>query len=616
MVEEQHEPGERLLVQRTLFAARSFLAPNEMYSQVKQGAAAQERDRLSVEPHAFVTTNTYFGRFPASYWQRCTEVTEVVIEAVVTGSGRLVVTASDIWGHVRGVDAYTASGASAETVRLTAKIDRFTDGGALWLDIETKDEPLVVEHVRWSVVAPSALRPVSIAICTHNRADYCLDTLTELAEDPDALGAVAAVHVTDQGNDAVESRDRFEPVKQAMGGKLRYVRQPNLGGAGGFTRGMYEIVQGERGAESYVLLMDDDVKLESDTVVRLMALANCAIQPILVGGQSLQELHPDRLWVDAEVADLPKLKPGLTPSEESMSGRSMVKHAQELRRDATHNAWWCCLIPAEVVAKIGYPLPVFFQWDDIEYGLRARAAGFTTFTLPGAGVWHQDLHWKDWDDWSRYFHFRNSLIVAALHGAFTPTGTASLLAKEFAETLAAMQYGLAATMIKAVEDFLRGPEVLSDGGAEIVPLVRKLRAEYAETETLRPASVAVPAAEMPIVVPEPKPSLPTLVLVKRLFDQFRNSQEHGAAIRSHNQHWWHVSRFRTAVVTDSAQTGMRVRKFDRELMLRLGREGVRTLWRLRREGEAVARQWNAAQPRLVSKQNWERLFEVDKQAGN
>ena len=610
MVDEQHEPGERMLAQRTHFAARSFLAPNEMYAQVKQGTAAQERGRLTVEPYTFVTTNTYFGRFPASFWQRCTEVAEVVVEAVVTGSGKLRITASDSWGDVRAVDGHTANDAKAETVRMKAAIDRFVDGGALWLDVETGGAPLVVEQVRWTVVAPRALRPVSIAICTHNRADYCLDTLTELAEDPDALHAVAAVHVTDQGNDAVESRERFGAVKQAMGEKLRYIRQPNLGGAGGFTRGMYEIVNGERGADSYVLLMDDDVKLESDTVVRLMALANCAAQPILVGGQSLQELHPDKLWVDAEIADLPKLKPGLTPTEESKSGRSMVKYQQDLRRDATHNAWWCCLIPAEVVAKIGYPLPVFFQWDDIEYGLRARSAGFITVTLPGAGVWHQDLHWKDWDDWSRYFHFRNSLIVAALHGAFRSSATTNLLAKEFAETLAAMQYGLAATMIKAIEDFLRGPEVLADGGAEIVPLVRKLRAEYPETETLRPATVGVPADEMPIVVPAPEPSMPMVVLVKRLIDQLRNAQEGGAAIRSHSQYWWHVSRFRTAVVTDSAQTGMRVRKFDRELMTRLGREGARALWRLRREGDAAVRRWNAAQPQLVSKENWERLFEV------
>ncbi|NIB31702.1 hypothetical protein HBB16_08110 [Pseudonocardia sp. MCCB 268] len=64
---------------------------------------------------------------------------------------------------------------------------------------------------------------------------------------------------------------------------------------------------------------------------------------------------------------------------------------------------------------IGYPLPLFFQWDDVEYGYRAREHGFThglparrrrvARRLPGG---------KDWDEWHRYFNQRNGLITAAL----------------------------------------------------------------------------------------------------------------------------------------------------------------------------------------------------------
>lgn len=608
MGEKQQGSGERLLAQRTFFTAQSFLAPDGMYAQAREGAAVQERARIIVEPHAFVTTNTYFGRFPASYWQRWTEVGQVVIEAVVSGSGKLLVGASDSLGNDRVVARETVSGVSAHPVRFTAAIDRFVDGGALWLDFETGDESLTVEDVRWLVNAPRERRPVSVVICTHNRADYCLDTLGELAADPVALAHLAAVHVTDQGDDTVESRDRFAEIKQAIGDKLHYRRQANLGGAGGFTRGMYEVIEGEHGDNAHVLLMDDDIKLESDTVVRLGALANCTVKPTIVGGQNLCELHPGQLFVDADIANLPKLRAGIDRTAESLSGRSMIHEHQERRVDATHNAWWCCLIPAEVVARIGYPLPIFFQWDDVEYGLRARAAGFFTVTLPGAGVWHQDLHWKGWDDWARYFHYRNGLITAALRGQLDPRRMTEFLAFDFAETLSSMQYGMAATMIKAIEDFLRGPEVLADGGAEVVPAIRKLRAEYAETHIVPAATAGLPADQVPIAIPAPNPSRPRLVLIKRLLDQFRNAPAQGAAIRAGSEHWWHVSRFRTAMITDPSQTGVRVRKLDRDLLWRLGKEGVRLLWRLRREGDDVARRWQAAEARLTSKENWERLF--------
>jgi galactofuranosylgalactofuranosylrhamnosyl-N-acetylglucosaminyl-diphospho-decaprenol beta-1,5/1,6-galactofuranosyltransferase len=604
---EPDRPGVRLLAQRTFFTARSFPAPDGMYARAEVGAATPERERITVEPHAFVTTNTYFGRFPATYWQRYTDVATCDVEAVVTGSGKLLVSASDSRGDTRTVVAKTVSGAEGDTVRLTAPIDRFVDGGALWLDLETGGETLLVEQVRWTVPAPQAARPVSVVICTHNRADYCIETLTELAEDPIVRDYVTAVHVTDQGTDPVESREKFVHIKELLGEKLRYVRQPNLGGAGGFTRGMYEVLEAEGGDDAHVLLMDDDIKLESDTILRISALANCATEPAIVGGQNLCELHPDQLFVDADIANLPKLRAGIDRTD-SLSQRSMLEHNQDRRVDATHNAWWCCLIPAEVVKAVGYPLPIFFQWDDVEYGLRARSAGFFTVTLPGAGVWHSDLHWKGWDDWARYFHYRNGLITAALHGQLQPNAMFQFLLNEFLETLASMQYGLAATMIKALEDFLQGPDTLQDGGAHVVPAIRMLRAEYPETHIVPAARPGVKAEHMPIVRPSWEPSKPTLVLLKRLAMQYLDKPGGSAALRAGDEHWWHVSLFRTAVVTDTSQTGVRVRRLDRQLMTRLGKQGLKVLWQLRSEGEDVVRRYVAAQGQLTSKENWERLF--------
>ncbi|WP_166462512.1 glycosyltransferase [Amycolatopsis acidicola] len=601
------EPSSRLLAQRTFFTSRAFPAPDGMYAEASVGAAELARERVTLEPHALVTTNTYFGRFPASYWQRWTDVKTIDVEATVTGSGKLVITAGDSHGDSRSVTSLTVEDATAKQVSLTAPIDRFVDGGAIWLDIETGAGRLVVENVRWTVEAPQAVRPVSVVICTHNRADYCIETLTELAEDEVAREYVAAVHVTDQGTDTVESREKFAYVKELLGDKLHYVRQPNLGGAGGFTRGMYEVLEGPGGEDAHVLLMDDDIKLESDTIMRISALANSTVDPMIVGGQNLCELHPGQLFVDADIANLPKLRAGIDRSD-SLSQRSMLDHNQDKRVDATHNAWWCCLIPAEVVRKVGYPLPIFFQWDDVEYGLRARSAGFYTVTLPGAGVWHQDLHWKGWDDWARYFHYRNGLITAALHGQLQSQAMFQFLLNEFLETLASMQYGLAATMIKAIEDFLDGPKTLADGGANVVPAVRMLRAEFPETHIVPAARTGVNADYIPISRPGFTPSKPTMVLLKRLVYQYLDKPGGGAAIRAGDEHWWHVSLFRTAVITDSSQTGVRVRRLDKKLMLKLGREGLQVLWRLRQNADATVRQYLDAQRELTSKENWERLF--------
>jgi galactofuranosylgalactofuranosylrhamnosyl-N-acetylglucosaminyl-diphospho-decaprenol beta-1,5/1,6-galactofuranosyltransferase len=62
------------------------------------------------------------------------------------------------------------------------------------------------------------------------------------------------------------------------------------------------------------------------------------------------------------------------------------------------------------------------------------------------------------------------------------------------------------------------------------------------------------------------------------------------------------------MITDPSQTGVRVRKLDRDLLVRLGKEGLRLLWRLRRDGDQLIHRWQAAEGQLTSKENWERLF--------
>ncbi len=601
---------QQLLAQRAFFAAPFPEAPDDLYSCGVVGVVERARERVVIQPHAQLTTNTFFGRFPASYWQRWTEVTRVEVSALVQGTGRISIRASDSVGDVRTVATVMVEGAQHEQVRLKVRIDRFVDGGAMWLEASTGEAALVLDDVRWLVAKPGRVRPTAVVICTYNRANDCLHTLTTLTLDDTTLSMVDTIYVVDQGNDTVESRPDFAGIQRILGSKLHYLTQPNLGGAGGFTRGLYEVTEVSQTDHAHILFMDDDIMLEPDTVVRLTTFANCATTPSIVGGQMLYLLHPDQLHVGAEATDLTILRAGL-PVRDALVRADLTKQRQDIRVDAEYNAWWACLIPSEVVAAIGYPLPLFFQWDDIEYGLRARAHGYPTVTLAGAGVWHADFHWKDWDDWPRYFSLRNSLIVNVLHGQPNRTDTARFLLKELLLYIISMRYGLAATLIMAIEDFLAGPEVLVDGGVEAAAAVRKLRAEYPET-TRHPAHgiPGIPSTAMPITAARPTPSRPSLVLVKRLLWQVLRKSRGTAAVSARDAHWWHVSRFETAVVTEPSQEWVRVRRLDRGTMLKLGTRGVRVLARLVLEDPLLRRRYRAAMAELTSRHNWQRLFDI------
>jgi galactofuranosylgalactofuranosylrhamnosyl-N-acetylglucosaminyl-diphospho-decaprenol beta-1,5/1,6-galactofuranosyltransferase len=602
------QPG-RLLAQRTLFAAPSPDAPDELYAVSVKGVVVRERARIVLDGYAAASTNTFFGRFPASYWQRWTSARSVTVSALVTGSGLVRVMASDSEGEQRTVGSRRIEDGAAEPVEFTAALDKFVDGGAFWLEFETTSGGLTVEQVRWTVDSIRSRRPTAVVICTFNRADDCLATLQTLSSDDEVAAEIAAVYVVDQGTDTVESRAGFAAVAERLGPTLRYIRQPNLGGAGGFTRGIYEALGEEPDAPVNLLLMDDDIRLEPDTVVRMRALADRADEPVLVGGQMLKLLHPDRLHVGAETVVLPILRAGL-PVPDALADADVTEEQQEIRVDADYNAWWSCLIPSEVVQAVGYPLPLFFQWDDIEFGLRARAAGYPTVTLPGAGVWHAEFSWKNWDDWSRYFSYRNSLITSALHSDFDRRSIAIHLTKQLVEALVSMRYGLAALLIKGVEDFLQGPAVLADGGVDTVGAVRKLWTSHPETKN-HPANdvPGIPSTGRPRTTPPGTPSMLRAVLVKRILWQVLGKSRGTAAVPVSDSEWWHVALFDTAVVTDPSQEGVRVRRFDRKLMLGLARRGADVLWRLMREGEQVRGQYRAQLPELTARDTWKRLFE-------
>lgn len=605
-----HRAPDRLVLQRGIFTGPSAKISDELYA-VAKGRAHRERMALRLEKGATAHTNTYFGRFAAAYWQRWTTVTEVRTTMVldVAAKARVRLVASDIAGHRRIIETTEVN--ASGPVTLTAPLDQYVDGGALWLEFDAVGGELGITELTWTSVAPERVRPVAIAICTFNRAADCAETVAALASDPTVLAAIDAVYVVDQGTDLVQDRPRYRETQPKLGDKLRYIQQPNLGGAGGFTRGLYEVSAVNEHAD--VILMDDDILCEPETVLRLNAFANSTVEPTLVGAQMLFLLNPDYLNVGAEEVHLHELKHGQRVAK-ALRNTSMLKKNQERRVDAGYNAWWTCLIPAEVVAEIGLPLPIFFQWDDVEYGVRAREHGFVTVTLPNAAVWHADFYWKDYDDWARYFSTRNSLIVGALHADLDGKSITRDLFRNMSEQLVAMQYGLVHTTLQGIEDFLAGPKVLRDGGIAALAAARTSRGDYAETIKHPASTPPVPSADIHLRRAGGEPSRALLVLVKRAINQWFGRTQHGlVGVTREDAYWWHVSLFDHVVVTDASQSGVRVRRRDkaraRALLLRM----IRVLRRLRRELPTLQQQYRAAAPDLTSRANWERLYGIAQQ---
>jgi len=600
---------QRLVVARGLFTGVSAKVPDEMYTVVR-GKGTCERTALTLEKGARASTNTYFGRVPVSYFQRWTRVPEFELKLAYDAAGpaRVLLRGCDAHGVERTVTSAELDGAGVVT--LTAPLDEYVDGGALWMDCKAVGGRLRITDLEWTVPAPERVRPAKIAMTTFNRADECITALAAIAGDKGLLAGIGAVYLVDQGTDVITGREAFTDVAAQLGDKLVYLRQPNLGGSGGFTRGMFEIMRA--GEPANVILMDDDILCEPESLLRLNAFANVTDRPAIVGAQMLMLRNTRRLHIQAERADMKRLSASqLVPY--GVRDIDMVDFKQNKRVDAQYNAWWSCLIPPEVIDAVGLPLPVFFTWDDIEYSVRAGHAGYPTISLPNAGVWHAEFHLKDRDDIKGYFGIRNSLITYALHFEMNIPRVSWWLSRKIMENLVSMQYGLAYTMMRGVEDYLAGPDVLHDGGISALAAIRADRAAYPETKVHPAVDIPKLTGGATVEIGPPHRNLKSdklrIVLHNRFLRQWFGKTRGGpVAIPAESNSWWHVGLYDYAVVTDASQTGVRVRRRDKERLANLTWRLLKLLYRFITQAAKVQNRWRAALPELSSAQNWERLF--------
>lgn len=612
--------GGEQTIQRVLFAPPAPWVDEGLYWRVDGSGEVLSAGREAIElaPRTTVRTDTYFGRLRAGHWQRWTGVDRVILRAEADPGVRVRACAEDIGGHVAliGAAAVPADAAGPAEIAVEVPLDRYADGGAVHVAVGTGPAGGGVRRVRFTAPADLAARdvPTDLVICTFNRPADCAHTVATLAADPGALERVRAIRVVDQGDRHPADEPAFAAARETLGERLQVVAQPNLGGAGGFSRGMRDACAA---GECLVLLTDDDIRPEPETTLRLSALGRYATRPMLLGAQMLFLYNPTHLFRTGERFDWAGLNVVLNDPLYARADVDVREHHQLRRLGVDYNAWWSCLVPSTVIEDIGLALPLFFQYDDIDYGHRAAAHGYPTDTVPGAAVWHADFYWKDVDGVGAYFSLRNGLIAAALHGPAGAAGgrtMAATVGRMIGTTLVSMRYGLAWTQLQAVRDALAGPGVLDHGSAGDLARIAAGRAEHPETRVLPAAEL--PAGLAPVRPPTREIASVDRTLAKRVaYTQLGRPRPGPVAVSHEDAFWWHLSTFDEVWVTDASQSGVRHLVRDRDLELRLRAELVGLLRRLAGEWPAHRERWTAAAAELASPENWAPLFEGAPRAG-
>jgi galactofuranosylgalactofuranosylrhamnosyl-N-acetylglucosaminyl-diphospho-decaprenol beta-1,5/1,6-galactofuranosyltransferase len=300
---------------------------------------------------------------------------------------------------------------------------------------------------------------LGIISCTFKKEEYIKKTVDAIFKDELLQSKQLKVFIVDNAK-TLEQKEFPEE-------KVELIPNRNVGGSGGFTRGLMQALQED--SYSHFLFMDDDIELESESIYRLFPLYEYAKEDFAVSGSMLDLYNKNLLHeagalyskcfdVDGDYMSNPfcvlSLKNRLNV-EESNNKNSLL-----LEEKPDYGAFWFFAFSKNAVDKIGLPMPFFIKVDDIEFGLRiTENLGNPIVAFPGIGVWHEPFYAKN-PIWDNYYIVRNHLVTHSIRESIKYVDVMLYLTKSFFHSLFIFDYNKAEMLIKGFEDYMEGPSLM------------------------------------------------------------------------------------------------------------------------------------------------------------
>lgn len=457
-----------------------------------QGDVSFADENAMLVKGAEISFDTSFGVFAAGRWRRLTSVDCLSVTVHAVGSGRIeLVGVSSVARGVALREKIVASTGISSSGKTTIEVPDFakTSIGTYFVRVSAEQSDVVVSGGQWTTTttAPREVR-LSLSVTTFNRQDYVKPTVAkvlQLVESVDSLRDRMRILVVDNARNI-----SFDTAPNAP---ITVVQNPNLGGAGGFARGIIHLR--DEGWSTHVLLMDDDITIEPEALVRTFALFTFARdEKLCIHGAMLSE---EQAWMQFEAGSKYRWR-SLYPlraigREDDLRERKLaLRDARE--KKFAYTAWWYTAFPISITRD--NPLPVFVRGDDVAFGL--MHTGKHSVTMNGVIVWHADFGLKN-NPSSLYYEKRNFAIVDTLVFANHHWWH---LARRFValcfRNLFSMRYASVEYMIRGVRAYLAGPDALmaTDHSA--------LHDELRKVAEEKPGPLSAELAAVSITKPRPK----------------------------------------------------------------------------------------------------------------
>jgi GT2 family glycosyltransferase len=414
---------------------------------------------LHIDAGLRVSFDTYFNNFYATYWGTCTSVSTVTLRLRLAGRGEVSIDRQSSEGSVDRVGCVPFDSATATTVEILLPDVGGIGGetGRLWFEVAA-DTECTVYGGEWVTSDPPARRvSPSVVICAYNRVEYLSRIVRALADRKDVYEEISRIYIVNQG-DRFDVSDLLPDANQDFLGRIKLIEQDNMGGCGGFTRGIYETLHED--SLTHFILLDDDVRLHPESLFRATRFMRYAHDDVVLGGHMLDLVRPGELYeAGADFHPRTALPKPIGQGEELSDPQTLEMFLDA--RPVDYNGWWFFMAATSVVEELGLPIPCFIRGDDMEYGARLVRNGMKTIPVPGIAVWHEPFYRK-LGNWHYYFEIRNRLTMLSLHRNGDLKSVRRKIRRKFHFDAMLSRYNSCQYAIDALRDYLAGGERVFD----------------------------------------------------------------------------------------------------------------------------------------------------------
>ena len=473
-----------MLIQPILFPPKNLINEPELFFR---GVDSQNilENRLIVPAGSELSLETYFNAFSVGKWLEYTNLDNLSLHLTIQGEVEIKAyhavgsVDADFYAKSQGKYAeeeliklvnekvYNAVreevdiNISKEAAEYTVKFPHLYKDGIIYVTIRAITDVALLRGNYSTEYDESLLNPVKIAIgiCTFKRekavygnVDRIISKILNNPKSP--LKDKLEVYIADNGQTL--DKNKFDSDK------IHILSNPNLGGSGGFTRTMIEAMLYDKAkAFTHIIFMDDDILLYPPVLERtyyLLRMLKKEYQQAILGAGMFML---DRCYLQQEYGSV--YRPDVLyigkASHKFFDLRNIdAVSANEVVSKSNYVGWWYACIPKVVVNENSLPLPFFIHFDDVEYGL--RNLDNKEIFINGICIWHPAAGSAKNPIWIKYYDIRNRLITMFSTGLEEKDLKIYIkkVTKSFLLKIIRYEYAEAQMILKAIQDFLSGPD--------------------------------------------------------------------------------------------------------------------------------------------------------------